>query len=110
MLDLVRADFSCINVDFVNLVRLLSNMNNLRHLSVHDSRLGSLPTELGNLTGLTHLDLQCNSLRGSIPAELGNLHNLVFLRIIEHGPTQMDMTFDTSALAHVSYVQIKQVR
>ena len=109
MLDLVRADFAYINLDFSNLVRFLSNMKNLRHMSVCDSRLGSLPTELGNLTGLTHLDLQCNSLRGSIPTELGNLHNLVFLRIVENGSTQMDMTFDASTLAHVSYVQIKRV-
>ena len=40
---------------------------------------GSIPAELGDLTGLTRLDLSGNALTGSVPAELGNLTNLTQL-------------------------------
>lgn len=109
MLDLERADFAYINIDFLKLVRLLSNMKNLQKLSVCDSRLDSLPTELGNLTSLTHLELRGNSLRGSIPTELGNLTNLVHLRINESASSELDMTFDAKML-HRAYVQIERRR
>ena len=33
--------------------------------------LGSIPTELGLLTGLEHIDLNTNNLKGSLPTELG---------------------------------------
>jgi Leucine-rich repeat (LRR) protein len=41
--------------------------------------VGTIPTELGNLTKLTNLDLDNNSLTGVIPSELGNLTKLVSL-------------------------------
>ena len=37
---------------------------------------GSIPPELGNLTGLTSLNLRANALAGPIPPELGNLAGL----------------------------------
>ncbi|XP_012476096.1 probable LRR receptor-like serine/threonine-protein kinase At1g63430 isoform X2 [Gossypium raimondii] len=37
---------------------------------------GPIPPELGNLSGVTKLNLQSNRLTGSLPAELGNLENL----------------------------------
>lgn len=37
---------------------------------------GSIPPEIGNLTHLTHLDLELNRLTGPIPAELGSLSSL----------------------------------
>ncbi len=40
---------------------------------------GALPTQLGNLSGLTVLNLRNNSLSGSIPAQLGSLTNLTAL-------------------------------
>ena len=42
---------------------------------------GSVPSELGNLTGLEFLTLWSNNLTGSIPAELGNLTALRDLRL-----------------------------
>ena len=46
-----------------------------------ESLSGSIPSELGDLLGLTRLDLSDNSLTGEIPAELGNLTNLTELRL-----------------------------
>ncbi len=42
---------------------------------------GSIPADLGRLSGLTRLDLRRNSLTGEIPRELGWLHNLTFLKL-----------------------------
>eukprot|EP01018_Ginkgo_biloba_P027838 Gb_41151 [translate_table: standard] len=36
---------------------------------------GKIPQEIGNLTGLTYLDLRWNLLNGSIPPQLKNLHS-----------------------------------
>ena len=43
--------------------------------------VGSIPSELSNLTDLTDLYLGDNKLVGSIPSELGNLTNLTELRL-----------------------------
>ena len=40
---------------------------------------GTIPTDLGDLTSLTELDLYSNQLTGQIPTELGNLSNLTGL-------------------------------
>ena len=47
-----------------------------------NSLIREIPSELGELLGLTSLDLSENHLSGEIPAELGNLTNLewVFLK------------------------------
>jgi len=42
---------------------------------------GSVPAELGRLSGLTRLDLSANSLTGALPEELGLLSNLAFIRL-----------------------------
>ena len=42
---------------------------------------GSIPSELGQLTGLVTLVLHANALRGTIPTELGRLTQLVTLRL-----------------------------
>ncbi len=40
---------------------------------------GSVPAELGRLSGLTYLNLRDNGLAGPIPSTLGNLTNLLYL-------------------------------
>ena len=45
------------------------------------SLTGSVPSELGRLSGLTRLDLSANSLTGALPEELGLLSNLAFIRL-----------------------------
>ena len=42
---------------------------------------GSVPDELGRLSGLTRLDLSSNSLTGALPEELELLSNLTFIRL-----------------------------
>ncbi|MDM8565189.1 leucine-rich repeat domain-containing protein [Candidatus Halobeggiatoa sp. HSG11] len=58
----------------------LGNLTELKQLRLSNNQLsGSIPSELGNLTQLTDLYLSGNQLSGSIPSELGNLvqlHNL----------------------------------
>lgn len=49
-------------------------------LHLNDNNLvGTIPTEIGNLTSLTVLVLNINQLSGSIPAEIGNLTLLTYL-------------------------------
>jgi gliding motility-associated-like protein len=43
---------------------------------------GTLPSSIGNLTGLQSLQLDANSIGGNIPASMGNLVNLQYLSII----------------------------
>lgn len=42
---------------------------------------GTVPAELGRLTGLTYLNLRSNDLSGRIPSELGNLTGLTYLNL-----------------------------
>ncbi len=46
---------------------------------------GSIPAEMGGLTGLETLDLSDNGLTGSIPSELGNLEALQTLDLSDNG-------------------------
>ena len=60
----------------------LGSLTGLKHLDLSDNSLTEgIPAELGSLTGLKHLDLSDNSLTGGIPAELGLLHNLVSVKL-----------------------------
>ena len=44
-----------------------------------DKLSGEIPTQLGELTGLTYLALYANGLTGEIPSELGSLTDLTYL-------------------------------
>ena len=55
----------------------LGNLSNLQGLSLNDNQLtGGIPEELGSLANLQQLSLWGNRLTGGIPKELGNLSNL----------------------------------
>ena len=45
------------------------------------SLTGTIPSSLGDLSGLTHLYLQDNELSGSIPSSLGGLSKLTYLNL-----------------------------
>ena len=61
----------------------LGNLSGLTTLNLsHNQQLtGPIPAELGNLSGLTTLNLHNNQLSGSIPADLGRLSNLSTLNL-----------------------------
>ena len=55
----------------------LGNLSGLIELNLPGNQLaGAIPPELGNLARLTELNLGANQLVGAIPTELGNLSNL----------------------------------
>ena len=60
----------------------LGDLSHLEILALQINQLsGAIPVELGNLTNLTELYLWDNRLSGAIPSELGNLTNLTVLDI-----------------------------
>ena len=60
----------------------LGNLSGLRQLSLYRNQLtGPIPPSLGNLTHLTWLGLSGNQLTGPIPPSLGNLTNLEALQL-----------------------------
>ena len=59
----------------------LSKMSSSERALVRRPLTGSIPLELGELSGLTRLDFVRNSLTGSIPSEIGGLTNLTFFTV-----------------------------
>ncbi len=60
----------------------LGRLTGLEWLDLSENELsGGIPPELGNLTNLTGLSLWSNRLNGGIPSELGNLTNLTGLSL-----------------------------
>ena len=60
----------------------LGSLTGLTQLSIFDTQLtGPIPPELGSLANLTHLSLFRNQLTGPVPAELGRLSNLQGLEL-----------------------------
>jgi Leucine-rich repeat (LRR) protein len=58
----------------------LGNLSGLQSLSLHRNQLsGDIPAELGNLANLQGIILEFNQLTGTIPVQLGNLTNLINL-------------------------------
>lgn len=58
----------------------IGSLSGLQYLELWDNQLsGNIPPQIGSLSGLLGLDLYSNALTGSIPPELGNLSNLQFL-------------------------------
>ena len=54
--------------------------NRVTKITLYGNNLsGTIPTELGSLTGLTRLSISINQLSGTIPGELGNLTSLTQL-------------------------------
>ncbi|MBN2413490.1 T9SS type A sorting domain-containing protein [candidate division KSB1 bacterium] len=51
---------------------------------IDNNLTGTIPPEIGNLTGTLRLMLHRNKLTGNIPAEIGNLVNLTFLNLLNN--------------------------
>jgi len=75
-----------VNVSSNNLIGTIpteiGNLSNLFALYLNFNQLsGSIPPEIGNLDSLRYLQLPANQLSGSIPPEIGNLDNLIYLSL-----------------------------
>lgn len=77
-------------------------LSSLRDLGLHQNLLtGSVPTEVGLMTGLEHVVLASNGLSGPIPSELGMMTSLPELFIHQNlltGPIPSEMGLMTSML------------
>ena len=67
---------------------------------------GSIPSELGSLTGLTSLNLRANALEGPIPPELGNLAGLEELWLDGNG-LEGPIPPELGSLAHLRELNLR---
>ncbi len=81
----VNGHVTQLNIVFNNLTGSmpseLGNLTGLARLYIYNNQnlTGNIPPELGSLTGLQRLYLYNNHLTGSIPPELGSLINLEYI-------------------------------
>jgi len=84
----------------------IGNLTHLTGLALSHTQLsGSIPVEIGNLTNLTTLHLSDNQLSGNIPPEIGNLNNLNNL-ILDTNQLSGSLPWEMSQLTNLSFLTL----
>jgi Leucine-rich repeat (LRR) protein len=68
------------NSEITNLPTQIGNLHKLTHLDLAFTLITSLPSQIGNLKNLTHLTLY-NSQITNLPTQVGNFRNLTYLNL-----------------------------
>ncbi|XP_054795129.1 probable LRR receptor-like serine/threonine-protein kinase At3g47570 [Prosopis cineraria] len=78
--DLNYLDLSGNDFGYMQIPTFLGSMASLTHLNLSHVRFsGSIPLHLWNLSNLIYLDLGGNHFEGNIPHQIGSLFNLIYL-------------------------------
>jgi hypothetical protein len=85
----------------------ISELTNLKFLSISNNELTSLPDSIGNLINLTHLSIDNNNLT-SLPDSIGNLINLEMLSIYNNNLTNLPKNIKNLTKLILVYADINQ--
>ena len=86
----------------------LGNLSGLQRLHLWTNQLsGSIPPQLGNLVNLDSLQLWKNQLSGSIPPQLGSLTNLQTLNLAYNNQLQGSIPPELGNLVNLQYLMLQ---
>ncbi|KAM3747259.1 hypothetical protein ACB098_05G021800 [Castanea mollissima] len=87
----------------------LEHLNHL-YLGSNDFNRTPIPTFLGSMASLTHLDLSYSNFSGHIPHQLGNLSNLRYLDLTGNDYLYADNFHWMSNLSSIQYLDLSETK